>query len=141
MDETENKFNTEQPTPAPEEDAYGRIKGAKTDKGADVYAGLTNATMSFDGIKYLEALNGNIVLRGRNGQRDVIFTLEKATAKYLSWMDMVYQYAKLGVKGWDTMMDIGKDFKARICEAVYQRKKMGLKVPADAEKLAQVSQG
>ena len=140
MDDTENKFDINQ-QPTGEEDAYGRIRGLKTDKGADVYAGLTNATMTFDGIKCLEALNGNIVLRGRNGQRDVIFTLEKATAKYLAWMDMVYQYAKLGIKGWDTMMDIGTDFKARICEAVAQRKKMGLKVPADAEKLCSVSQG
>lgn len=120
------------PTPEPETDAYGKIKDIKTDKGADMYAGLSNAIMSFDGIGLLEAISGEIILRGRNGQRDVLFPLEKAVRKYFDWMDMVHLYASRGIRGWDTMMDIAQDFKAKICEAVEQRKQMQLDIPKDA---------
>lgn len=118
--------------PSEQEDAYGRIKGAKTDTGADVYAGLTNAHMSFDGIKCLEAVNGNIVIRGRNGMRDHIVPLEKAITRYFNWMDLVTNYCKLAVSGWETAFDIAVDFKAKICEAIEQRMQEGEKVPVDA---------
>ena len=120
------------PIPEPETDAYGKIKGAKTDKGADVYAGLSNVHLSFDGIGGLEAISGDIVLRGRNGQRDVLFPLEKAVRKYFDWMDMVHLYASRGITNWPEMMDIAQDFKAKICEAVEQRKQMQLDIPKDA---------
>jgi len=32
-------------------------------------------------------------------------------------------YARNGVAGWDTMMDIAKDFRAKILEAANQRRK------------------
>lgn len=132
--ENENLKFTDTPAPEPEVDAYGKVKGAKTDKGADIYAGLSNAHMSFDGIGCLEACNGDVVLRGRNGQRDIIFPLNKAVQKYFDWMAMVHSYALHAVSGWDQMMDIAQDFKAKICEAVAQRKKEGLEVPPEAEK-------
>ena len=118
--------------PSEQEDAYGRIKGAKTETGADIYAGLTNAHMSFDGIKCLEAVNGNIVIRGRNGMRDHIIKLEKALERYFNWMDLVTNYCKLGVQGWQTAFDIAVDFKAKICEAVEQRMQAQEQVPAAA---------
>lgn len=124
------------PTPEPETDAYGKVKGAKTDKGADVYAGLSNAHLSFDGIAHMEAISGDIILRGRNGQRDVLFPLEKAVRKYFDWMDMVHLYASRGIKNWTEMMDIAQDFKARICEAVEQRKQMQMDVPKEALQFA-----
>lgn len=98
----------------------------------DVYKGLHDSVQSFNGIKLLEAINGNIVLRGRNGQRDVIFPLEKAVEKYNDTMMTVSHYARYGVRGWDTLKDIADDFKARICEAVKQRRSMRLEVPQNA---------
>ena len=124
------------PTSDPETDAYGKVKGAKTDKGADVYAGLSNVHLSFDGIAHMEAISGDIILRGRGGQRDVLFPLEKAVCKYFDWMDMVYLYASRGINGWTEMMDIAQDFKARICEAVEQRKQMQMDVPKEALQFA-----
>ena len=113
----------------------GPIKGKKTDTGADVYEGLADAHMSFDGFKVFEANCGDIILRGRNGQRDVLFPLDRAVQKYIDWMELVYAYARGGVAGWDTMMDIAKEFKARIEEAVGQRKKLNRPVPESALKL------
>lgn len=124
------------PTPEPETDAYGKVKGAKTDKGADVYAGLSNVHLSFDGIAHMEAISGDIILRGRGGQRDVLFPLEKAVRKYFDWMDMVHLYASRAINGWPEMMDIAQDFKARICEAVEQRKQMQMDVPKEALQFA-----
>ena len=139
MDNLNDNFDlsrSDTPTPEPETDAYGKIKGAKTDKGADVYAGLSNAHLSFTGIGGMEAISGDIILRGRHGQRDVLFPLEKAVRKYFDWMDMVHMYASRGINGWTEMMDIAQDFKARICEAVEQRKKMQLDVPKEALQFA-----
>ena len=126
------------PVQEPEVDAYGKVKGAKTAKGADVYAGLSNVHLSFDGIKHLEAISGDIILRGRNGQRDVLFPLEKAVRKYFDWMDMVHLYASRAIAGWPEMMDIAQDFKARICEAVEQRKQMQMDVPKEALQFAEM---
>ena len=129
------------PVQEPEVDAYGKVKGAKTAKGADVYAGLSNVHLSFNGIGCLEAVSGDVVLRGRNGQRDVLFPLEKAVNRYLEWMDMTHAYALRGLKNWPEMMDIAQDFKAKICEAVEQRKQMQLDIPKDALQLSEVSKG
>ena len=107
---------------------------------ADKYNGLHESVQSFNGIGLLEAINGNIVLRGRNGQRDVIFPLEKAVEKYKDTMLTVNQYARYGVRGWDTLLDIANDFKVRICEAVKQRRSMNMEVPENAATFeAQVS--
>lgn len=110
----------------------GIIKGKKTNTGADVYDSMQDVHLSFDQFRYMEAVNGDIVLRGRNGGRDHLFPLEKAAAKYVNWMDLVYSYFRNGINGWDTAFEIGKEFRARICEAVEQRKKEGRDVPESA---------
>lgn len=103
--------------------SHGIIKGVTTDTGATMYDGLADARMSFNGIGLLEAIAGDVVLRGRNGQRDVLFPLERAVRRYFEWMDLTMAYARNGVAGWDTMMDIAKDFRAKILEAANQRRK------------------
>ena len=105
----------------------------KTDSGADVYDGLHSSVQSFYGIGLLEARGGDIILRGRNGQRDVLFPLEKAVTKYEDTLALVHRYALYGVRGWDTLKEIADDFKARICEAVEQRRKLNLSIPKEAE--------
>ena len=116
--------------------SFGIIKGQTTATGATMYDGLADAHMSFNGIGCLEAINGDVVLRGRNGQRDVLFPLERAVERYFEWMDLTAAYARNGIKGWDEMMDLAKDFRAKICEAVAQRKHDGREVPEDAAKVA-----
>ena len=116
--------------------SFGVIKGQTTSTGATMYDGLDNARMSFSGIGCLEAISGDVVLRGRNGQRDVLFPLERAVQRYFEWMDLTTAYLKNGVEGWSEMMDIAQDFKAKICEAVAQRKKANMPVPENAAKVA-----
>lgn len=99
----------------------------------DVYMGLHNSVQSFDAIGILQAVDGNIVLRGRNGQRDKIFRLEDAVEKYNDTMALVRRYALYGVRGWDELAEIAEDFKVRIKEAAEQRIKMHLPVPESAK--------
>ena len=113
----------------------GPIKGKKTDTGADVYESLADVHLSFDGFKVFEANSGDIILRGRNGMRDHLFPLDRAVQKYLDWMDLVYTYARAGIAGWSEAYDIAKEFRARIDEAVAQRKKLNRPIPENVEKL------
>lgn len=120
----------------PKDVSFGVIKGQTTSTGATMYDGLENAHMSFSGIGCLEAISGDVVLRGRNGQRDVLFPLERAVQRYFEWMDLTTAYARNAVEGWTEMMDIAQDFKAKICEAVAQRKKENMPIPENAAKVA-----
>ena len=115
--------------------SHGIIKGMTTSTGATMYDGLADAHMSFNGIGCLEAVAGDVVLRGRNGQRDVLFPLERAVHRYFEWMDLTMAYCKNGIANWDQMLDIAKDFHAKILEAAEQRRKEGREVPADVLKM------
>ena len=129
---TEDNITPEQP----KEVVHGIIKGQTTSTGATMYDGLAHAHMSFTGIGCLEAVGGVIILRGRNGQRDVLFTLERAAKRYFEWMDLVAAYARNGIQGWQEAYDIAKDFKAKICEAVAQCKQLETPVPPIAQRIA-----
>ena len=120
----------EQPQEKPVE-ATTKKEGAKPK--ADVYNSLQDSVQSFNSIGLLQAVNGNIVLRGRHGQRDVIFKLENAVEKYHDTMATVKKYMLHGIRGWDTLADIATDFKERLKEAVKQRYKMGLPIPDSAK--------
>ncbi len=116
------------------------LKKRKTASGADAYDGLHGSTQTFGAIGLLEAVSGEIILRGRNGQRDVIFPLDKAIDKYNDTMQTVWQYARYGIKGWDTLKDIADDFKMRILEAVKQRHKLNYEISDKANDFVQKNQ-
>lgn len=105
------------------------VKKDSTKPKADMYASLQDSTQTFGGIGILEAVNGDIVLRGRNGQRDVIFPLSKAVEKYHDTQLTVAHYCRYGIRGWDTLADIAKDFRVRILEACEQRRKLHITIP------------
>ena len=105
----------------------------------DVYQGLHNSVQTFDKIGLFQAIDGNIVLRGRNGQRDKIFRLEDAVEKYNDTVALAQRYARYGVRGWDTLMDIAKDFKAYLKEAVKQREHLGIPIPESAKVFIEIS--
>lgn len=99
---------------------------------ADQYEGLHNSHQTFPAIGLMEAVNGMIVLRGRHGQRDVLFTLERAIDRYYAARELVQRYFKFGVHGWDTLQELTDDLKARITEACEQRRKLNIPIPSEA---------
>jgi len=108
------------------------IQGMKTKKGADVYDGFADSRQSFAGIGVVEACNGDIILRGRNGQRDKLFRLSDAVDRYNSIMEFDRKLCLNGIAGWVELAEILDDFKHKICEAVAYRKKMNMEVPKNA---------
>ena len=111
--------------------SFGVIKGQTTSTGASMYDGLADAHMSFNGIAFLEAVSGDVILRGRNGQRDVLFPLERAVQRYFEWMDLTMAYARNGVKGWDEAYDIPKRFGARTAAAYGYKKGIKCRYKSD----------
>ena len=92
------------------------------------------SSQSFDKIGLMEAMHGDVILRGRNGERDHLIPLDKAIEKYYTALDAVMVYLRNGQRGWDTLKDIADDLKHRILEAIEQRRKIGRPVLEDALK-------
>jgi len=99
---------------------------------ADQYAGLHESHQTFPNIGLMEAVNGMVLLRGRHGQRDVLFTVERAIDRYYATRDVVQRYFKYGIHGWDTLQELADDLKMRIVEACEQRKKLNMPIPPEA---------
>lgn len=96
---------------------------------------------SFCKIGLLEAINGDIVLRGRHGERDHIFPLEKALQKYEDTAQYAARMLMYGMPQWDEMMQINEEFKFRILEALQQRRSLNIETPKDLlEKLLMFEQ-
>jgi len=107
------------------------VKKNNGDKKKDTYHGLHESTQTFGKIGLVEAVNGNVVLRGREGERDHLYPIGKALKRYHETVKMYTSMARHGIRGWDTMVDIANELKAAICEAVGQRKSLNLDTPAD----------
>lgn len=93
------------------------------------YEGFGTSTQYFRHIGFLEVLCGDLVLRGRHGERDHLYPLDKAIARYVDTMRFCMKMARSGIKGWDVLKDICDDFKAKILEAVEQRRKLNRDIP------------
>lgn len=106
-------------------------------KNADTIESAQNApkpsasSSSFGKIGLFESINGNIVLRGRHGERDHIYPLEKALQKYDETAIYAARMLKYGLPQWDEMMQINEEFKFRILEALNQRRSMNMDTPKD----------
>lgn len=82
-----------------------------------------------DKLGMLEAVNGNVVLRGRHGERDHIYPLEKAIRKYYDTRHYAIKMMQTGFPNWDVMMDLNREFKFMILEALKQRRKENIPIP------------
>lgn len=105
------------------------IGDVRPTKKAKIYTDPTKANQSFDGIKLIQQINGNLVLRGRNGQRDMIYRLDRA---YKMFYRMAMFYAKLRkVSPYivDQMKQVLKDFGAKIIQAYNYRKSHNMIIP------------
>ena len=108
---------------------------ARTDR--ETYNGILGSTQTFGGIGILEAVCGDVVLRGRNGQRDHLYPLERALSRYYETKRMVSRMARHGVRGWDTLMDIAEEMQARILEACRQRRELNREIPQAVQEFEQ----
>lgn len=105
------------------------IGDVRPTKAAKRYTDPTKAHQSFDGIKLIQQINGNLVLRGRNGQRDMIYRMDRA---YKMFYRMAMFYAKLKqVSPYivSQMKDVLIDFGSKIIQAYNYRKAHNMTIP------------
>ena len=98
-------------------------------KNKETYANLQESTQTFGGIGLLEVVHGNLVLRGRSGVRDHLYPLHQAIKRYGETIQMVLSMAKHAIRGWDTLYDVTKDMKAKILEAIRERRSLNMDIP------------
>jgi|BioPla2DNA2_1021312.scaffolds.fasta_scaffold00904_13 hypothetical protein len=79
---------------------------------------------SFSKIGALQAISGDIKLVGRDGERDHLFSPETSIDKYYMASDKVVRMHKMSDPGWMTYQEIANDLKARIFEALDQRRSL-----------------
>jgi|LSQX01.3.fsa_nt_gb hypothetical protein len=79
-------------------------------------------TSSFGKIGALSAIDGNIVLRGRDGERDHVYSLHEAMDKYSLAAGKSRRMAMVGDIGFLTYTEIAEALKAYILEAIDQRR-------------------
>ena len=108
------------------------IKEKKTASGEDVYDSLNGAAMAFHGFAGFEVRGFDVVLKGAHGRmRDYILPLEKCVDKYYHICEMYDGLIRAGTRGWDELVDILHDFRAKIMEASDARRHAGMEVPKD----------
>ena len=96
---------------------------------ASKYDSLGNAKQSFNGIKFIQALNGQVVIRGRQGQRDMLYPLHRAVKMFFR-MGLFYQKLKKNAPAIVYQFKaVLKDFGAKILQAVKQRAAMNQPLP------------
>jgi len=87
-----------------------------------MYADFGSSKQSFPNVRLFEAINGNLVLRGQNGERDHIYPLAKACKMFFRMFD-TYSYWML--HGFATQCDEMKpvlyELGRKIQEAVAER--------------------
>lgn len=112
--------------------------GEENKGGNDTRVQQRSSSQTFGGIGLLEAVDGNIVLRGRHGERDHLYPLDKAIRRFHETERMISAMARTGMRGWDTLMDINKDMKGKILDAVKQRRSLNMDIPQDALDFEQI---
>lgn len=99
---------------------------------------IQDSTQSFDKIGLFEVKNGDVVLRGRHGERDHVYPIDKAISRYNETQKMLFAMARHAIRGWDTLGDVVKDLRGKILEAVEQRRKLNRFIPKVALEFEQL---
>jgi len=99
-----------------------------------LYEGLGNARMNDDLIGRLDVSGGDIILRGRNGERDHLYPPGRAMAMHRRLGRLVQRLVMYGVAGWDVFAELADEFGSKIMEAMEQRRKLGRELPEGSDK-------
>lgn len=100
----------------------------------DMYTDPLKAHQSFHGIRYIQAIGGEVVLRGRDGQRDMIYPLHRAVKQFFH-MGLFYErLRKVSPMLVSQFKDVIQDFGAKILQAVKIREATNEPLPPTVTK-------
>ena len=106
----------------------------ETKPAEPTYESVGDAHFTFRKIGMFEAKGGDVILRGRHGERDHLIPLDSALSMYYSRIAYMNKVAQYNVLAGGELKDICDEFRARICEAVDQRKKENREVPQEVQR-------
>lgn len=113
-------------------------------KSTGLYQDFAHSKQTFPNVRFFEAINGNVVLRGKDGARDRIYPLPKACKRFWAMMD-AYSFWKLN--GFTTQCEELKlvlyELGRKIQQAVAQRLSGKAQPPpafADAKYMAKLQE-
>ena len=87
---------------------------------------VRNVSQGFGKIGYLAAEGGVLKLYGRNGERDHLYPLDTAVKRHAWVKHAATKMFKNGINGWQEMVEIEQDMRAKILECIKQRRSMNL---------------
>lgn len=96
------------------------VKEVKKQQG--VYNSFGESRQSFDKVGLFEVFNGDLILRGRHGERDHVYPIHRALERFWRQLD-IYKYWQLN--GFFTQCQewryVLQDFGHKVLEALAQR--------------------
>lgn len=99
-----------------------QIPKQEVKKSQNMYDSFGQSRQTFPKIGMLEAINGNIVLRGRRGRRDQIYPLLLAAQRFSKWFSIWRRWQKNGFHTQNQELKLVLiEFGAKIQQAIAQR--------------------
>lgn len=91
-------------------------------KEATQYQSMSHAKFTFDQVRRLQSINGNVVLRGKQGRRDTIYPLPTACKRFARWYPIWVRWEQKGFHVQSQQLKLVlQDLGVRIRQAVKQR--------------------
>lgn len=93
-------------------------------KRAKQYQNFSSSHQSFDEIKFIEAVDGVVILRGKEGRPDHMYPLSLISQRFWRWFGIYKNWMKDGfTTQCDELGQVLEMIGARIQEAIVQRTK------------------
>ena len=98
----------------------------------EVHEGIEGSSQTFNGIGLIDVnpADGNLILRGRHGERDHVVPVERALKWYVDAGKMSDAMFRNGVRGWDTLLELRSEIKGKLLDSIKIRRKNNIPVPA-----------
>lgn len=91
-------------------------------KRAEMYENFSSSKQRFDELRFFEVINGNLVLRGKEGRPDKIFRLDVAMKRFTTWYKILKRWWGTGYQAQcDELKMVVEEMGAKIQEAIAQR--------------------
>lgn len=98
------------------------MNATRLKKRAETYENFSSSKQRFDQLRFFQAINGNLVLRGREGRPDKIFRLDLAWKRFCTWYSILKRWYLSGFQSQcEQLKLVVEEMGAKIQECIAQR--------------------
>ena len=115
----------------------GELEKNKVENKTEDTVRTADVHQRFGKVGFLAAEGGVLKLYGRNGERDHLYPLDTAIRRHAWLLHVSGKMFKNGIAGWDEMTEIAEDIRAKILEAIRQRRSLNLSLTDEMLKFEQ----